>query len=621
MPKKEFGRTLAEHVCRFHEGTDDRAWEWLGAHADNRGGQEGTRFRVWAPEARDVSVISESNGWLRDLGVMHRMDDDPSVWECFLPDVHRYDAYKYSICTAQGDIIEKADPFAFHAETRPHNASKVYGLERYEWHDRTWMRRAHPASEPMNIYEVHLGSWRMRDNCTFYSYREMADLLIPYVCDMGYTHLELLPLMEHPFDGSWGYQMLGWFAATSRYGTPYDLMYFIDRCHQAGLCVILDWSALGFPSDAHGLYRFDGTPCYECPPPGDRMPYGMRRFDFGKREVQSFLLSSAMFWITVFHADALRVSSVQPMLYLDYARADGDWTANCYGENLDLDSADFLRMLCDRVHACTGRRVISSSAGTWPSVTKPTELGGLGFSCMWRDEWVEQMLSHIVQPLEGQDFSDWLTLSLLDSTGERHVLALSHDVVAHGEGSLLARMPGQYSEKFAHLRTLYGFVMAHPGAKLLFMGGEFAQFTEWACHHGLDWSLLAYEPHRQMREYVRALNLFYRDNPPLWDCEETDSFVWVDRGEEQGILAFERRSTYGERLLCVINLTDAQQDDYAVHVGTDGMWEPVFTSDLISFGGAGVPCRAVGAADADGRLILTVPQHSVQFFSFVAQLE
>lgn len=612
--------SMADRLHRFHAGTETRAWEWMGAHPALHNGQEGVVFRVWAPHAADVSVITESNGWLRDLAPMSRMEHDPTMWECFLTDVRRFDSYKYSIRTQDGQVLDKSDPFAFHAETRPYTASKVYSMAGYEWHDRSWMRRKLPRTEPMNIYEVHLGSWQVREDSTFYSYREMADRLIPYVCGMGYTHLELLPLLEHPFDGSWGYQPLGWFAATSRYGTPHDLMYFIDRCHQAGLGVILDWTAAGFPGDAHGLICFDGAACYECPPPDDTMPFGMRRFDLGKEEVISFLLSSAMFWMSEYHIDGLRVSSVQPMLFLDYEKEDGSWTANQYGENTNLEGARFLRTLCDSAAGAFPRvKLIASSTGLWSSVTKPTAFGGLGFSHMWRDDWVQQVLAQLQTPEAADDaLVDWLTLSLINSMGEQYILPLSHDAVSHGRGSLLAQMPGEYNEKFAHLRVLYGFVMAHPGDKLLFMGGEFAQFNEWACHHGLDWSLLEYEAHRQMREYVRGLNLFYKNSPALWEAGDADGFTWVDRGTQTpGLLAFLRTSAEGDRLLAVVNLTGQRVSGYTIQLDAPGTWEEVFSSDSVSYGGSGMACGVRTAKQVGGtyQLTLSAAAHSIQFFS------
>lgn len=625
MEKERLAPSDREHLRRFHDGTEFRAWDWFGAHIEKRGDCEGTVFRLWAPHAADVSVICEGNGWLRDLAPMTRTEEDPSVWTCFLLEASRFESYKYSIRTPEGQVFDKSDPFAFHAETRPHTASKVYDLKGYEWHDREWMRRKRPDSAPMNIYEVHFGSWQVREDSSFYSYREMADRLIPYVCDMGYTHLELLPLMEHPFDGSWGYQALGWFAATSRYGTPHDLMYFIDRCHQAGLGVILDWTAAGFPGDAHGLLCFDGAPCYECAPPDDEMPFGMRRFDFSRGEVVSFLLSSAMFWLSEFHADGLRVSSVQPMLFLDYERGDGQWTANRYGENVNLEGAAFLRTLTDSVkeqypHAM----LIASSTGLWPSVTKPTTLGGLGFARMWHDDWVRQLLEHTEGlPDDEEAFSDWLTVSLMNSMGEHYVLPLSHDAVSHGDGSLLARMPGGYNEKFARLRTLYGFVMAHPGEKLLFMGGEFAQFTEWACHHGLDWMLLDYETHRQMREYVRGLNLFYKSSPALWEWNgSTDAFHWLDRGDVRpGLLAFARCGPAGEQLLAVVNFTGQRISGYSLRMDAPGAWEEVFSSECVCYGGdgrTGGVRRTAQSADGKHRLTIPIPAHSVQFFEPVS---
>lgn len=610
--------SFRQRLQHFHAGTESRAWELFGAHPAQRDGVRGYLFRVWAPHAQSVSLICESNGWLPELAPMQPLAEDSSVWEYFLPDAQQYECYKYCIRTADGCTVHKSDPFAFHAETRPANASKTYDLSGYEWQDRFWQRKPRPAgAQPMNIYEVHFGSWRMHEDNSFYSYREMADILIPYVCDMGYTHLELLPLAEYPYDGSWGYQTLGWFAATSRYGTPHDLMYFIDRCHQAGLGVILDWNALGFPNDAYGLYQFDGAPCYECQPPEDELSCNMHRFDFGKGEVVSFLLSSALFWITQFHADGLRISSVEPMLYLDRER-EAHWTANCYGENIDLDGAEFLRVLNDTAALQVPAPImIASAAGDWPSITKPTSLGGLGFSRVWRDGWIRRTLELTETLPDGaEEFSDWLTLSLLDSMGERYILPLSHDVVSHGDGSFLSRMPGSYEDKFAHLRALYGFVMAHPGDKLLFMGSEFAQFTEWACHRGLDWMLLDYDTHHQMQEYVRALNLFYRSNPALWEQGGTQSFVWVDRGDN-GLLAFERRSSSGDALLAVINLT-AHAADYELAMDAPGTWEEVFSSNLMRFGGSGAGENPKTYAQrADGRYDMTVyaPACSVRFFS------
>ncbi|MDO4286114.1 MAG: 1,4-alpha-glucan branching protein GlgB [Eubacteriales bacterium] len=612
-----------DRLRRFHDGTEQRAWEWLGAHREVRNGQEGVVFRLWAPHAADVSVINEKNGWLRSFAPMTRLEADPEIWECFLTDMERFDCYKYSIRTKEGAVFDKADPFAFYAETRPYNASKYYSMSGYEWHDREWMRQEKPEAEPVNIYEVHLGSWKVREDSSFYSYRELADQLIPYVRDMGYTYLELLPLMEHPFDGSWGYQPLGWFAATSRYGTPRDLMYFIDRCHQAGLGVILDWTAAGFPSDAHGLICFDGEPCYECQPPENAMPFGMQRFDLAKGEVVSFLLSSAMFWVSQFHLDGLRVSSVQPMLFLDYQRGAGSWKANQYGENQNLEGAAFLRQLCDTMQqAYPNVRIIASSTGMWPSVTKPTRLGGLGFSNMWRDEWICEVLEQLKSLEDADAFADWLSLSLLNSMGERYVLPVSHDLVSHGAGSMLSRMPGAYHEKFARLRLLYGFVMAHPGDKLLFMGSEFAQFTEWACHHGLDWMVLDYEAHRQIHAYVRGMNLFYRGASPLWEWEnKTGGFIWLDRGlEAPGILSFERRSPSGERILAVINFTGQDVSGYQLILDTSAGWEVAFSSDQISYGGTGAErVSCTGTEDGTCCLTLRVPAFSIRFLRPVSQ--
>lgn len=610
---------MASRLQAFHNGTEYRAWEWMGAHRAVKNGQEGVQFCLWAPHAADVSVIYEKNGWQRELSPMTRMEEDPTFWTCFLTDIERYDCYKYSIRTNDGQVFDKSDPFAFCAEVRPANASRYYPMQGYAWKDGDWMKRRTLAPEPVNIYEVHLGSWQTKEDCSFFNYRVIADRLVPYLCEMGYTHLELLPLMEHPYDGSWGYQPLGFFAATSRYGAPHDLMYLMDRCHQAGIGVILDWTAAGFPTDAHGLFMFDGQPCYEaCESDPKDMVYGVQKFDLGRGEVQSFLLSSAMFWITQFHADGLRVSSVQPMLYLDYQRTDGEWKTNQFGENWNADGARFLRTLCDTVREQEPTvRMIASSTGRWSSVTKPTALGGLGFTAMWRDTWVQEALAHLEHADDPEALADWLSLSLLNSTGERFVLPLSHDAVSHGAGSLLARMPGEYHEKFAPLRLLYGFVMMHPGDKLLFMGCEFAQYTEWACHHALDWQDLDCEANRQMKTYVQALNRFYRDNPALWTGDSTEQIVWVDRGSDHaGLLALERRSPDGERLLAVMNLTANKLSGCRLTLRDSEQWCEAFSSDAIAYGGTGEAGTAACKKQEDGscRLTIQMPPFCIRFF-------
>ncbi len=617
--KIQDAQDMASRLQAFHNGTESHAWEWMGAHCTVKDGQEGMQFCLWAPHAADVSVIYEKNGWMRELSPMTRMAEDAAFWTCFLPDIERYDCYKYSIRTNDGQVFDKSDPFAFYAEVRPANASRCYPLDGYVWSDIDWMKRRSLAPEPVNIYEVQLGSWQTKEDCSFFNYRVIADRLVPYLCKMGYTHLELLPLMEHPYDGSWGYQPLGFFAATSRYGAPHDLMYLIDQCHQAGIGVILDWTAAGFPTDAHGLFMFDGQPCYEaCESDPKDMVYGVQKFDLGRGEVQSFLLSSAMFWITQFHADGLRVSSVQPMLYLNYQRTEGEWKANQFGENWNTDGARFLRTLCDTVKQQEPTvRMIASSTGKWSSVTKPTELGGLGFTAMWRDAWVQEALAHLEHADDPEALADWLSLSLLNSTGERFVLPLSHDAVSHGAGSLLARMPGEYHEKFAPLRLLYGFVMMHPGDKLLFMGCEFAQYTEWACHHALDWQDLDCEANRQMQTYVQALNRFYRDNPALWTGDSTEQIVWVDRGSNHaGLLALERRSPNGERLLAVMNLTAYKLSGCRLTLRDSEEWREVFCSDAVAYGGTGeagtVACRP--QEDGNCRLTMQMPPFCIRFF-------
>lgn len=583
-----------EHAVLFQSGRDCRAYEFMGAHPQVRDGQEGYCFSVYAPHAAEVSVMGEFNGWSRDA---HRMErDETGIWECFIPGVKQYDSYKYSIHTQDGQFFDKADPYGFHAETRPSNASKTFDLGGYEWHDSGWMdwRGKHlPYTAPVNIYEVHMGSWKRHEDGNFYSYRQLADELVPYVKEMGYTHIECMPLTEHPLDGSWGYQVTGYFAATSRYGTPHDLMYFVDKCHEAGIGVIMDWVPAHFPKDGHGLVEFDGSYLYEYADPlkMEHKEWGTRVFDYGKVSVRNLLFSSAMFWVEQFHIDGLRVDAVASMLYLDYNR-QGEWRPNIYGGRENLEAVDFLRMLNHMILSeHPDVMMIAEESTAWPMVTKPGAVGGLGFNFKWNMGWMNDMLCYMsADPFFRKDMHDKITFSFMYAFSENYILPLSHDEVVHGKRSLIDKMPEPYENKFASLRTLYGYMMAHPGKKMLFMGGEFGQFAEWNEARGLDWMLLDYDAHRQMQTYVKALNALYLENKQLWE-NDTDwqGFEWISHDDNRNnIIVFRRIASDGTDLICVVNFAPVYHPSYRIGVPYPGTYEEIFTSDDVRFGGSGV---------------------------------
>ena len=577
----------------FHQGTNAHAYDFLGAHRIAEK-PDCAVFRVWAPHAAQVGVIGDFTDWQEAIPMTQL--DAQGVWEAEIPGVAQFDAYKYQVTTQKGETLLKSDPYGFHFETRPQTASKFYDPPAFAWTDEKWITARNssvPYEKPMNIYELHAGSWRLHADGNPLSYRDLAALLIPYVTDMGYTHIELLPVMEHPFDGSWGYQVTGYFAPTSRFGTPEDFQYFINECHNAGLGVILDWVPAHFPKDAHGLYEFDGEPCYEYADRarGEHLQWGTRVFDYGRSEVQSFLLSGAMLWFERFHADGLRVDAVASMLYLDYNRRAGEWLPNIHGGRENLEALDFLRRLNEAIfREYPGALMIAEESTSWPLVTQPPYLGGLGFNFKWNMGWMNDCLHYCaLEGIHRKNNHQRLTFSLFYAFSENFVLPISHDEVVHGKCSLLSKMPGDYEEKFAGVRAFLGYMMAHPGKKLLFMGQEFGQFIEWNPAQELDWLLLDYESHQKLQAYTRALNHFYKTNAPFWEADGGwEGFSWVASDDSaNSVLAFLRRDKRGEEFLAVCNFTPVTQQDYRVGVPAAGSWRVVFNSDVPEFGGTG----------------------------------
>ena len=625
MKKKSAAPAAEKRSELFYSGRDCRAFDYMGAHPFVQDGEQGYLFRVYAPEAEKVSVMGEFNDWNRDADYMTR--DEQGIWEKFIPNIPEYAAYKYSVWAKSGDVFDKSDPYGFHFETRPGNATKAYDIDGYEWGDASWLdwRKKHlPYSNPVNIYECHLGSWKMHEDGNFYSYRQLADELVPYVKEMGYTHIEFMPLTEYPFDGSWGYQVIGYFAATSRYGTPKDLMYLIDKAHQTGLGIIMDWVPAHFPKDGCGLVEFDGSHLYEYADPlkMEHKEWGTRVFDYGKVSTRNLLFSSAMFWIEKFHMDGLRVDAVASMLYLDYNR-QGEWRPNVHGGRENLEAVDFLRLLNEYIltdHPDV--MMIAEESTAWPMVTKPGYDGGLGFNFKWNMGWMNDMLCYCsADPFFRKDMHDKITFSFMYAFSENYILPLSHDEVVHGKCSLISKMPPPYENQFGGLRALYGYMAAHPGKKMLFMGGEFAQFSEWAYQRGLDWMLLDYPAHRQMQAYVKALNHFYLATPQLWE-QDTDwrGFEWISHEDNRNnIIAFRRVAKDGSDIVVVVNFSPEEQQEYRIGVPITGTYEEIFTSDKTEFGGSGM---ANGKLKTENKpmhgqeqsIVLKIPRFGVLFF-------
>jgi 1,4-alpha-glucan branching enzyme len=621
------------------EGTHYQNWEKLGAHVAEIAGVRGVAFALWAPNARRVSVVGDFNNW---DGRRHPMRSrgGSGIWEHFIPGLAEGDIYKYEIKPRDsGRILLKADPYAFYSEVRPKTASIVHDINGYEWQDQDWMSerpRRQSLSSPISIYEVHLGSWRRAADPSqpdggvgaihpstslrrvslsnrespLLTYRELADQLADYVTGMGFTHVELMPVMEHPLDESWGYQVTGYFAPTSRFGTPEDFMYFVDRLHQKGIGVIVDWVPAHFPADAHGLAEFDGTHLYDHADPrrGEHKDWGTRIFNFARTEVRSFLWNNALFWLEKYHVDGLRVDAVASMLYLDYSRLPGEWIPNQYGGNEDLDAISFLKRFNELVHERhPGVLTIAEESTAWTGVSRPTYVGGLGFSLKWNMGWMHDTLLYFSKdPIHRKYHHNNLTFSLLYAFTENFVLVLSHDEVVHGKLALLAKMPGDTWQQFANLRALYAFQYTHPGKKLLFMGGEFGQWIEWNAKQSLDWNLLDYEPHQQIKRLVADLNRIVREEPALHEVDfDWTGFEWVDfRDADQSVIAFLRRARSGEEFLVVAaNFTPVPRLGYRVGVPQAGFYAELLNTDAAQYGGSGV-------VNAPGREAITEPWHN-----------
>ena len=614
------------------EGSHYKTYEKLGSHVMEINGIRGVHFAVWAPNAKRISVIGDFNKWDGRRHPM-RVLGSSGIWEIFIPGLKEGEIYKFEIKSKSSKyILVKADPYAFNFELRPRSASVVYDINKHQWNDSEWMEirsKKDWFKSPVSIYEVHLGSWMRlpEEGNRWLTYRETADRLIGYVKDMGYTHIELLPVTEHPFDASWGYQTLGYFAPTSRYGTPEDFMYFVDRCHQNSIGVILDWAPAHFPTDGHGLGFFDGTCLYEHADPkkGFHPDWGTKIFNYGRKEVRNFLLSNALFWFEKYHIDALRVDAVASMIYLDYSRNEGEWIPNIFGGRENIEAIDFIKKLNEIAHQYhSGILTVAEESTAWPSVSRPTYLGGLGFSLKWNTGWMNDTLEYFSKdPVHRKYHHNNLTFSLLYAFTENFILVLSHDEVVHGKRSMLSKMPGDMWQKFANLRLLYGFMFSHPGKKLLFMGGEFGQWDEWNHDKSIDWHLLNSMPHRRLQKFVMDLNHIYQSEPALYEIDFSyQGFEWIDfRDTENSIISFMRKAKDPDNFLVIVcNFTPVQRIGYRIGVPEICFYKEILNSDSQIYWGSNM--GNAGGINADeiswhGRpysINITLPPLSVLIF-------
>ena len=618
----------------FHTGDSVRAYDFLGAHLVNRNDKNGVVFRVWAPTARSVSVAGDFNNWNNEANYMYNIGY--GVWEVFVEGVKQFCTYKYCIESEYGDRLMKADPYAFHAQTRPGQASVVYDIESYSWNDSEWFNKRKEnniSSSPMNIYEIHAGSWRKYPDGNFFNYQKLADELIPYLKEMHYTHVQLMPIMEHPYDGSWGFQTTGYYAPTSRYGTPSDFMAFVDKLHGEGIGVILDWVPSNFPTDDFGLARFDGSPLYESndPKTSKRDSWGTCLFNYARFEVTSFLVSCAMFWLDKYHIDGLRIGALSSMLYLDYGKTEGEWEPNKFGGKENLDAVDFVKRLNTAVHMYHPDVMMFAEENTsWPKLTHKIEDGGLGFDLKWNMGWMNDMLHYMsLNPMWRPFNHDSLTFSFYYAFSEKFLLPISHDEVSHGKGSLIKQMPGKYDEQFAGVRAFITYMYAHPGKKLVFMGTEIGQFDEWNHEEAIQWDLLEFEKHKKLRTFFKELNKFYLDCKPLYELDTVwKGFDWIHHDDyTNSVIAFKRTDKNGDEIVSVCNFQPIRRDEYCIGVPKYGLYDEVFNSDEERFGGSGVvngnniKTEVMKIHGFDQGLSLTLPPLSVIYLRCTKELE
>ena len=612
----------------FHDGDAVRAYEIMGAHPARWDGRRGYVFRVWAPNALSVSVVGDFNDWDPRADYMYKVGDK-GVWEAFIEGVEEYTVYKYCVETEDSQKLFKADPYAFHTQTRPDNGSRLYSLDKYAWGDEQWFNSRNVTQHkdmPLNIYEVHAGSWRRYEDGNSFNYIKLAEELVPYVKEMGYTHIELMPITEYPYDGSWGYQVTGYFAPTSRYGEPTDFMTFVDKCHQNNIGVIIDWVPAHFPKDDFGLGRFDGTCCYEYPDPrkGEHKEWGTYVFDYSRYEVISFLVSSAMFWVDKYHIDGIRVDAVASMLYLDYNRRDGQWVKNAKGGKENLEAVEFIKRLNTAVHMYhPSVMMIAEESTSWPMVSKPIDEGGLGFDYKWNMGWMNDMLHYMsLDPLWRPFNHDNLTFSFLYAFSENFILPISHDEVVYGKKSLLEKMPGNEDEKYAGVRAFVSYMMAHPGKKLMFMGAEIGQHEEWNTDSELNWGGLQDEKNAKLHRFFRDINRFYAEHTELYEIDfDWDGFDWIHHDDYvQSVIAFRRIDRAGNDIIAVCNFQPTIRDKYYVGVPKRGIYKEVFNSDDEKYGGTGVTngkeimTEDMAIHGCKQALYLTLPPLSVMYF-------
>lgn len=615
----------------FYDGDSYKAYEYMGAHPVTIDDKEMVVFRVWAPNALSVSVVGDFNNWNEYANPMESIKGG-GVWECYVPAIDRFTAYRYCVETPWNQKLYKSDPYGFHFETRPNNATLYYDIEGYSWGDEDWLyerQNTNYHQSPMNIYELHAGSWKMHPDGNVYSYKLLGEHLIPYIKDMGYTHIELMPITEYPYDGSWGYQVTGYFAPTSRYGTPHDFMEFIDLCHQNGIGVIIDWVPAHFPKDEHALAKFDGTCCYEYADTrrGEHKEWGTLVFDYSRYEVISFLMSSAVFWADKYHIDGIRMDAVASMLYLDYNRSSGQWVPNKYGGKEHLEAVEFLQRLNLKIHELyPDFLMIAEESTAWPMVSRPVSDGGLGFDFKWNMGWMNDMLHYIsLDPLYRPFNHENLTFSFFYAFSENFLLPISHDEVVYGKGSLINKMPGDYEMKFAQVRAFIAYMMIHPGKKLTFMGTEIGQFDEWDSTKELQWNLLSFPKHQQLNYFFKRINHFYLETPALYQVDSSwQGFNWIHHNDyTQSVIAFRRIDKDGNDIIGVCNFQPALRENYYIGVPQNGIYAEVFNTDDSDFGGSGITngdyleAEPVEFHDCDQSLCLKIPPLSVMYFKCI----